>query len=125
MLAGHIGVALGAKAADRTINLGVLVGAALLLDVLLWAFVLAGWEQVIAPPDFANRHYLTFDFPFSHSLAGAAVWALLAATMWAGIGRTRVGAAVIALVVLSHWPLDALVTRRASDSRYGNASRWS
>lgn len=50
MLVGHVGAALALRRAERRVNLGVLILAALLLDVLLWLFVLAGLEQVIVPP---------------------------------------------------------------------------
>jgi len=60
MFAGHVGAALALKRAERRVNLGVLILAALLLDVLLWLFVLAGLEQVIVPADYASRHYVIY-----------------------------------------------------------------
>ena len=46
MFAGHIGAALAIGRAERAVNVGVFVAAALLLDFLLWLFVLLGWESV-------------------------------------------------------------------------------
>jgi hypothetical protein len=106
MFVGHLGAGLAAKAADERINLGLLFAAAMLLDAVLWAFALAGWEGFVVPPDFARRHYLRFDFPLSHSLLAALLWSLTTALLWGRYaGR---GAVIVALVVFSHWPLDAL-----------------
>lgn len=112
MFAGHLGAGLAAKAVVRDIPLGAAMGGALLLDVVLWLCVLAGWEQMIVPSGYAQKHFLLFDFPLSHSLLAAILWAVLAAALWAMSGRGKIAslsAAVIALVVLSHWLLDFLV----------------
>jgi hypothetical protein len=79
MFAGDIGAALAIGRAERRVNVGVFVAAALLLDVLLWLFVLLGWESVVIPADFANRHQPEFVFPYSHGLLSALGWSLLAA----------------------------------------------
>jgi hypothetical protein len=109
MFVGHLGAGLAARAADERINLGLLFVAAMGLDAALWAFALAGWERFAVPPDFARRHYLLFDFPLSHSLLAALLWALAAALLWAWLtGGRRFAALIVALVIFSHWPLDAL-----------------
>lgn len=72
MLAGHIGAALAIGRAERRINLGAIVSAALLLDCALWLFVLLGWESVTIPANFATARQLAFVFPYSHSLLAAA-----------------------------------------------------
>ena len=114
MLAGHVGVALGLGRVERRLSVGVLLLGALLLDFVLWALVLSGIETVVVPADYAGRHFLTFIFPYSHSLAGACFWALLAgASVWLLAARWREGrlraSAVMAAAVFSHWILDALV----------------
>ena len=63
MFVGHLGAALALKRADRRINLGTLLFAAMLFDLLLWIFVMLGIESVVVPPGFSTRHYLTFVFP--------------------------------------------------------------
>lgn len=73
MFAGHVGVALALGRADRRINVGVLAAAALLLDIVLWLFVLAGWEAVSIPSDFGSTHQPEFVFPYSHGLAAGLV----------------------------------------------------
>ena len=55
MFAGHIGAGLAIGRADRRINVGVLISAALLLDAVLWLFILLGWESVSIPADFAAQ----------------------------------------------------------------------
>lgn len=116
MFAGHIGVGLALGRVERRVNVGVLVAAALLLDIVLWLFVLVGWESVTIPANFGSRHQPEFVFPYSHGLVASLVWSVLAATgAWAAYARlnsARVRAAVlIAAAVFSHWLLDALVHR--------------
>jgi hypothetical protein len=114
MLAGHIAAALVIGRAERRINIGVFAAAALLLDLLLWLFVLLGWESVAIPADFAATHQAAFVFPWSHGLVAALGWSVVvgaigyAACRDFGADRWR-AAAVLAAAVFSHWLLDALV----------------
>ena len=114
MFAGHIGAALAIGRVERRINLGVLVFAALLLDVLLWIFILLGWESVAIRANFAATHQPEFTFPFSHSLLAAIVSSALAgaATFFSypRVNALKLRAAgCVATTVFSHWLLDALV----------------
>ena len=114
MFAGHIGAGLAIGRADRRINVGVLISAALLLDPVLWLFILLGWESVSIPADFAASHQPHFTFPYSHSLVGSLAWsvfAALAAYWWLPrSGGTKLrAAALVGTAVFSHWLLDALV----------------
>lgn len=113
MLVGHLGAGLAAKAAAPRVGLGTLFVAALLLDIILWLFVILKLEGVVVPPDFETRHQLAFNFPWSHSLLGAVVWSAAAAAIWAfAKGDRRLFAfapGVIAATVFSHWVLDFLV----------------
>jgi hypothetical protein len=116
VFAGHVGAALAIGRVERRVNVGVFVTAALLLDVVLWLFVLMGWESVVIPSNFVRTHQPEFVFPYSHSLSASLAWSLLAAGgAWAvcahlGSSRARV-AVLMAAAVLSHWLLDALVHR--------------
>jgi hypothetical protein len=96
-------------------NVGVFIAAALLLDFLLWLFVLVGWESVSIPSDFASTHQPEFAFPYSHGLLAVVFWSCLAgflAFVVCSHLRTRWRAAApVALAALSHWALDALVHR--------------
>ena len=114
MLAGHIGVALAVGSTERRVNVAVFIAAALLLDLVLWLFVLLGIESVSIPPDFETTRQVEFVFPYSHGLLAAAVWSLAAGAIgsWAYSRlqqqRWRIGG-LIAAAVFSHWLLDALV----------------
>ena len=116
MFAGHIGAALAFGRAERRVNVGLFIAAALLLDFLLWLFVLIGWESVAIPADFAARHQAEFVFPYSHGLLASVVWSGLAGLIGSAFcsqprTKWRIGA-LLALAVLSHWVLDAMVHRR-------------
>ena len=110
MFAGHLGAGLAIARAERSVNVGVFVAAALLLDVLLWLFVLLGWESVGIPPDFTTTHQAEFEFPWSHGLAASLAWAIVAAAVATWRRSVRL-AALLAAAVFSHWLLDVLVHR--------------
>src|SRR4051812_6666623 len=114
MFAGHVGAAMALARAERRINLGVLVFAALFLDFALWLLVLLGWESVTIPINFSATHQPEFVFPYSHGLLASIGWSAVAglATFLAypRLNRAKVRAAVlVAAAVFSHWLLDALV----------------
>jgi hypothetical protein len=114
MFAGHVGAGLLLGRGARDVNPGAFIVAALLLDVLLWCFVLAGLESAAVPADFRSTHQASFVFPWSHGLLAACAWSLLVAVLAAVLlrpgatARFRI-AALIAAAVFSHWLLDALV----------------
>jgi hypothetical protein len=114
MFAGHIGAALAIGRAERRVNLGVFVLAALLLDLALWLLVLLGWESAVIPANFAGTHQPEFVFPYSHGLLAAIAWSLLASMatfVWyrpLKVARWR-AATFVGMAVFSHWLLDALV----------------
>ncbi|SEB21725.1 hypothetical protein [Variovorax sp. YR216] len=116
MFAGHIGVGLALGRAERRVNVGVFIAAALFLDLVLWLFVLLGWESVTLPADFASTHQAEFVFPYSHGLLAAVGWSAVAGSAAfvsygrPGSSRLRV-AGLLATAVFSHWLLDALVHR--------------
>lgn len=112
MLAGHVGVGLAIAARRREVNAAVYVGAALLLDLALWALILLGVEDARIDASFATDHSPIFRFPYSHSLAAAALWALAAGACLLLRRRVWGSAAAVVLAVLSHWALDAIVHTR-------------
>lgn len=114
MFAGHLGAAFAIGRVERRVNVGVLVVAALLLDLLLWSFILLGWESVRIPADFPVTHQPLFVFPYSHSLLGSLAWSVLAGVgvyvLCAGASNGRLRMAVwVGAAVFSHWLLDVLV----------------
>jgi len=112
MLLGHYAAALGAKRAARGVSLGTLILAAQLLD-LLWPFtLLLGLERVRIVPGVTTTNPLDFvHYPITHSLLTAIGWGLLLGLGYYAIRRSRAGAAVVAVLVVSHWVLDAPMHR--------------
>jgi len=113
MFVGHLGAGLAAKSVAPRVGLGTLFAATMLLDFVLWLFVILKLEGAVVPADYATRHQLAFNFPWSHSLLGALVWSAAAAVAWAWTkGERRLFAlapGLIAATVFSHWVLDFLV----------------
>lgn len=114
MLAGHLGAGLAIGRLERRVNAGAFVAAAVLLDLLLWLFILLGWESVAIPADYAATRQPAFTFPYSHGLVAALAWASLAGAaafaLLPRLGPARAwAAALVAAAVFSHWLLDALV----------------
>lgn len=108
---GHIALALGAAKATPRLNVGWLVFAALVSDFLLGIFALMGLEHASVPPDYGQRHYLLFTFPYSHGLLPLLLWAVIAGFLISRLtkrDRARVFL-VIAAVTLSHFVLDGIV----------------
>jgi len=115
MFAGHLAAGLVLKKMERRLNLGWLFFAALFHDFLLGILVLLGLEQIHIPANFAQTHYLTFTFPYSHGLAASIFWSVLAFGVtyaflprWTSKERTQAGAAM-GLAVFSHFVLDWMV----------------
>jgi hypothetical protein len=114
VFAGHVGAALAIGCSERRVSVGVFVLAALLLDVVLWSFVLIGWESVVIPPTFTTTHQAEFVFPFSHGLVASIAWSAFAAlgvfAACSRLGASRLRAAILIFAaVFSHWLLDVLV----------------
>ncbi len=114
MFAGHIGVGLALGRSERRVNVGAFVFAALLLDFVLWLFILLGLESVTILPNFTSTHQPEFVFPYSHGLLAAFVWSFLAGIAaflcYGKLGPAKIrAAAYVGVAVLSHWFLDALV----------------
>ena len=105
MFAGHVGAGLALGALAPRKNPGLLVLAALVLDVVLWGLVLAGIERVLVPVDYERHHFLTFFFPYSHGLVASSLWALVS---FVAFGRGRWGR-LVAAGVASHFVLDWIV----------------
>jgi len=110
MFIGHLAVGFASKRAAPRASLGVLMTAPLLLDLLWPIFLTLGIEKVGLIP--GRRGFLTLDFvsyPWSHSLLMAIGWGVLFAMLYRRRSRYGLGAAVIAIGVVSHWVLDWIV----------------
>jgi membrane-bound metal-dependent hydrolase YbcI (DUF457 family) len=112
MFIGHYAVGFGAKKAAPGISLGTLFLASQLVDLLWPLFLLLGIEHVRIDPGNTSMTPLDFyDYPFTHSLAGAIVWGIALGAVHFAIKRNRRSAALLALVVISHWVLDFITHR--------------
>jgi hypothetical protein len=107
---GHFGAGFGAKAITPTVSLGSLFLAAQFIDLLWPALLLLGVERVrIVPGATAVTPLLFEHYPISHSLLAVFGWAAVVGCAYVLLRRQRVGALVLAALVLSHWGLDAVV----------------
>ena len=110
MFIGHFGVAFGVKRAEPQIKLGTAVLATTFLDVAWPVLVATGIESVRIEPGATAFTPLVFErYPYSHSLALAAVWAALFAWVYRRRGGSPRAAAWLGAVVVSHWFLDLIV----------------
>lgn len=112
MFIGHLALGFAAKKAIPEGPFPALLAAPQLLDLLWPVFLLAGVETVRIDP--GNTAFTPLDFvsyPWSHSLLLSAVWgALFALGTFAWTRRGRV-AALVFLLVVSHWVLDWVTHR--------------
>lgn len=112
MFIGHYAAALAAKKAAPKVSLGILFLAAQLLDLLWPIFLLLGLEHVRIDPGNTAFTPLDFcDYPWTHSLIGALLWSALLGGIYFALRRQMRSAAIVSLVVFSHWILD-LITHR-------------
>jgi hypothetical protein len=113
MFVGHFAVAFGAKRAVPVVSLGTLFIAGQLADLVWPVLVIAGIERVGVQPGLTVVTPLDFVYyPFSHSLLAAAAWAAAFGAAYMGLRKaTAQTGVVLALVVISHWMLDALTHR--------------
>ena len=110
MFLGHFGIGFSAKAAAPKVSLGTLFLAAQFIDLLWPTLLLLGIERVNIRTN--GKQYPPLDFvyyPYSHSLLAVMIWAVLFAAVYYAIRRSRIGAVVLGLAVISHWLLDLIV----------------
>ena len=110
MFIGHYAASFVAKKVAPQISLGAYFVAAQLLDILFSIFVLCGIEKLRIVPGFtAVNDYDLYDMPFTHSLVGALVWAVIATALVFAVIRKRVEALAFGAVVFSHFVFDVPV----------------
>jgi len=111
MFIGHHAAAFAAKRVAPRVSLGVLMAAAMLLDLIWPILTLAGVEHFrIDPGNTAFTPLDFYDYPITHSLLMAVMWSVIAAVLY-GVVRASGAPAIVGLVVFSHWVLD-FVTHR-------------
>lgn len=121
MIAGHIGVAAGAKRWAPHVPLWAMMVATFLIDIVFGVLWLFGVEDM-SNLDGTDGGYgnMVFDVDFSHSFFGVMLLCLvvmIVCTKWWGAK----GAFVLSCVVFSHWFLDLMVHRLDMPILPGNA----
>jgi hypothetical protein len=112
MFIGHYALALGSKKISLTIKLGTAILAVQFLDLLWPVFTLMGWEKFSIEPGNTKITPLNFEFyPYTHSLLGSMVLALLFALVYFSLKKDFITSFVYALLVFSHWVLDFITHR--------------
>lgn len=112
MFIGHFGLAFASQKAKPTLSLGTTIMAAQFLDLLWPFFSLAGWEYFSIDPGNTRLTPLKFEhYPYSHSLVGSALLALVFGAVYYVCCKNGRGAIICFLLVMSHWILD-LITHR-------------
>jgi hypothetical protein len=124
MFIGHFAPALVAATHPRAPGLGTLFVAGQLVDWGFFALVLADVEHFRIVPGLSAMSPLDlYHMPFTHSLLGSLLWAMLfAGALWLW-RRDKVTAAIGGAVVLSHWFLDWLV-HMPDLTLFGAAPKW-
>ncbi|MEI6417656.1 MAG: hypothetical protein WCO82_01170 [Sphingomonadales bacterium] len=109
MFIGHYAASVAAKAAAPRLPFWACVGAAQLLDIGWAGLVMAGVEKLRLVPGLPGSPLDLYFMPYTHSLAMALLWSLLAGLLavraWGRAGW------LIGATVFSHWLADALVHR--------------
>lgn len=107
MFIGHPAAAFAGKRLASRVGLGTLFAAAIGLDLLWPFFTLAGIEHFrIDPGNTAFTPIDFYDYPWTHSMAMALVWSIIAAIVYRLFRRPWRDAIVVGAAVFSHWILD-------------------
>jgi membrane-bound metal-dependent hydrolase YbcI (DUF457 family) len=112
MFIGHFGVGFGAKKLGSEISLGTSFLAAQFIDLLWPFFLMAGLEKVEIDPGNTELTPLNFvSYPYTHSLTGTLIWAMLFALVYYLWKKQAKTALIYGLLVISHWILDYVTHR--------------
>lgn len=112
MFIGHFAVGFGAKKAAPNVSLGTMFISVAFLDLLWPVFLLLGIEHVRVVPGITAFNPLDlYDYPWSHSLAMAISWSILAGLVYLAARRNGRGALCVGAGVFSHWVLDFITHR--------------
>ncbi len=112
MFIGHFGVGLAAKKIDNKPSLGTLFIASQFIDLLWPVFLLLGIEKVqIESGNTAVTPLNFISYPYSHSLFGVLVWAILMSVVYYMLKKNFRTSLLLGQLVLSHWILDFFTHR--------------
>ncbi|NOY05389.1 MAG: hypothetical protein GXO82_01955 [Chlorobi bacterium] len=112
MFIGHYAIGFAAKKAAPRVSLGTLILASQFVDLLWPLFMLAGLERVKVAPGITAMTPLDFThYPFTHSLFGVIVWAVVFGAVYYAFRREAFASLLLGGLVVSHWLLDFLTHR--------------
>lgn len=113
MFIGHFAPAFAAAAiSERAPKLATLFIGAQLVDWAFFVFAAVGIEKMRIDPDATKMvPFDLYHMPYTHSLLGSAVWAVMFGLVIVAVRRDVFAGILGAAVVLSHWVLD-FVTHR-------------
>ena len=110
MFIGHFAPAMIAARHKDAPSLPVLFIGAQLVDWAFFGLLLTGAEKMRVTPGISVMNPMDlYHMPYTHSLLGSAIFALVFGALIFAATRNRTGALIAAAVVLSHWFLDLLV----------------
>ena len=109
MIAGHFGLAAGAKSAGPSAPLWSLMLATMWLDVVFTPLYLGGVETLDTPPG-GGYGTSVIHADYTHSLLGALILSAVLGGFGAWRWSRRVGG-VLGAMAFSHWVLDLIVHR--------------
>jgi len=110
MFIGHFAPAMIAARHKDAPSLPVLFIGAQLVDWAFFGLLLTGAEKMRVTPGISVMNPMDlYHMPYTHSLLGSAIFALVFGALLFAATRSRTGALIAAVVVLSHWFLDLLV----------------
>ncbi len=110
MFIGHFGAGFAGKKFEKSASLGTYFMAAQWIDLIWPILLLLGIEKAEIKPGVTTVTPLDFTYyPFTHSLFGVIVWAVLFGFIYYVIKKKSKTAIILGLLVLSHWFLDLLV----------------
>lgn len=110
MFIGHFAPAMIAARHKDAPSLPVLFIGAQLVDWAFFGLLLTGIEKMRVTPGISVMNPMDlYHMPYTHSLLGSAVFAMLFGGIISLISKSRTAGILSALVVLSHWFLDLLV----------------
>ena len=125
MFVGHLSLALGAKKAAPTVNLGWLIAAVTMLDLVWPVLVIAGVEHVRIQPGATAFTPLIFDsYPWSHSLVMSVVWGVVLVVIARARHVPSSASALLVALVVSHWVLDFVTHAPDMPLWPGNSPRF-
>jgi membrane-bound metal-dependent hydrolase YbcI (DUF457 family) len=110
MFIGHFGAGFAGKKFSKSASPGTYFMAAQWIDLIWPILLLLGIEKAEIKPGVTTATPLDFTYyPFTHSLFGVLVWAVLFGAVYFFIKKKSKTAIILWLLVVSHWFLDLLV----------------